>query len=674
MFKKQSIIDACTLFEQMFSRAGSSRETHRSTGQALIAQVQWTTMNLCFRLHSRQRILAKEVNMFSIKLPAAALAGIGAIVSGAYGGGAGGMQGKQDIDPKVLLGIDGAVCRNSTGAAANGKLFFKLAAASSEFKPFGQLPQQEQQNQQQQASGSSDEPPLWNNLGNLSYRITTGKPLAQKYFNQGLRLNYAFNHEEAARAFRMAQKIDPGCAMCYWGEALVLGPNINMPMDENAIAPAVAASDKAMSLADRTSRREQALINALAMRYSGAPAAERKKLDAAYAEAMGKVAARYPNDQDIGVLHAESLMNLSPWDYWEAGGARPKGRTAELVATLERVLKANPNHPGAIHYYIHTVEASTTPKRAEPYAERLGKLMPGAGHVVHMPSHIYYRVGRYRDSLTVNKQAVAVDEAYIAEQKPPGVYPVAYYPHNVHFVLASAQMAGDGKTAIDAADKLAALVTDDLAREFVIAQPVKVAPYFAHAQFSDPETILRIAEPAAGLPYVEGIWRYARGVAFARKGDVGGARREADAIEKLRQSGDFAGLTEALIPAKDALQIAHHVLEARIAQSQADYAGAAGRFEKAAALEEQLSYMEPPYWYYPVRQSLGAALLQQGDLDNAEQAFRASLNRTPNNGWALYGLSEVYKKRGDAKRVSATEALLGKAWAGDREQLELARL
>jgi tetratricopeptide (TPR) repeat protein len=604
--------------------------------------------------------------MLNIKLPAAAIAGIGVIVSAAYGDST---RTARNIDPAALLGIGADVCRSPTGDAANSTQYFRMAAAKNELQPYGQLPAEGRQ-----TAPAADGPPLWDDLGSVSYRITTSKPQAQKYFNQGLRLNYAFNHEEAARAFKMAQKLDPKCAMCYWGEALVLGPNINKPMDEASVGPAVAASDKARSLMGRTTPREQALIKALAARYSADPNVERKTLDAAYADSMGKVAARYPKDQDIGVLHAESLMDLSPWDYWEAGGVQPKGRSAELVATLERVLKANPDHPGAIHYYIHTVEASTTPERAERYAERLGRLMPGAGHVVHMPSHIYYRVGRYKDSLAANKQAVLVDETYIADQKAQGFYPVAYYPHNVHFLLASAQMAGDGKTVIEAAGKLAGLVTDDMARQFPIAQPVRVAPYFAHAQFSPPDTILAIPAPARDLPYVEGIWHYARGVAFAAKGDADSARNEAGAIERLRQSADFSGVNEALVPAQDALQIAGHVIEARVAQSTGDFAAAASQFEKAAVLQEKLSYMEPPYWYYPVRQSLGAALLQQGDLDGAEQAFRTSLIRAPNNGWALYGLSEVYKKRGDTARIAATEELLGKVWAGERAQLDPARL
>jgi tetratricopeptide (TPR) repeat protein len=606
------------------------------------------------------------MNMFIIKFSTAALVGIGAISYAAY---AESTQATRNVDPATMLGLAGPMCQGPAGNPASSKLFYKIAAAKNELKPFGQVP-----NAEHRTPAAADEPPLWDNLGTLSYGITTSKPLAQKYFNQGLRLGYAFNHDEAARAFRKAQRLDPKCAMCYWGEALVLGPNINMPMDAKAVAPAVAASNKAASMMGRASPREQALIKALARRYSDDPNADRKALDAAYADSMSKVAERYPNDQNIAVLYAEALMNLAPWDYWEAGGAKPKGRTAEVVSTLENVLKANPNHPGAIHYYIHTVEASADPRRAERYAERLPKLMPGAGHLVHMPSHIYYRVGRYKDSLAANKQAVAVDEAYLADQKPTGVYPAAYYVHNIHFAVVSAQMAGDGKAAIEAAHKLSGVVTDDMAREFPLAQPVKAAPYFAHAQFSEPDTILAVPAPGAGLPYVQGLWHYARGVAYAAKGDAGSARREAAAIERLRQSGDFQSLNEVMVPAKDSLQIAGHVLEARIAQAKGDPASAAGHFERAAALEEQLAYMEPPYWYYPVRQSLGAVLLQMGDLDGAEQAFRSSLVRAPNNGWALYGLAEVYRKRGDSRRASATEELLANAWAGERKQLDLARL
>lgn len=607
--------------------------------------------------------------MFSKKISVLAVFGTGLVASSALGDG---VRAEQRLDAATLLGTENAICA-APAKGADARLFYKIAAnAKNELKPYGTLPEDEQK-AQQQPSPTAD-PPLLTDLGTYSFKITTANPLAQRFFDQGLRLAYGFNHAESARAFRMAQKLDPDCAICYWGEALVLGPNINMPMDPQANAPAVAASNKAIALKKRASAREQALIDALATRYSADPNADRAKLDAAYADAMRAVTARFPADQDIGVLYAESLMDLSPWDYWEAGGARPKGRTAELVSTLERVLKANPEHPGAIHYYIHTVEASTDPKRAEPYAERLGKLMPAAGHLVHMPSHIYYRVGRYKDSLAANKQAVAVDEAYLADQQPTGVYPLAYYPHNVHFVLVSAQMAGDGDTVVAAADKLARLVTDDTARAFAIAQPVKAAPYFAHAQFSRPETILAIPRPGDGLPYVESLWHYARGIAFVEKGNVDSARKEQQAIEQLRTSGEFDNLKTAGIPADDVLQIASHVMQARMAQASGNLDSAVENFEKAAALEDKLAYMEPPYWYYPVRQSLGAVLLQKGNLDAAEQAFRASLVRAPNNGWALYGLTQVYKKRGDAKSAAAAQELLDKAWAGNRDQLDLAKL
>lgn len=602
--------------------------------------------------------------MFKTKVLAAALAGAGLLASTAFGDST---PATRKIDPALLLGIDPQLCSGITAGAPDRKLFYKVAAATTELKPYGQLPATEQAPSQ----ALPGDQPLWNNLGSHSYRITTASPLAQRYFNQGLRLAYGFNHAEAARAFRTAQKHDPACAMCYWGEALVLGPNINMPMVPEAVAPAVAASRKAADLAQPATPREQALIKAMTLRYSADPKADRKALDTAWANAMREVTARFPDDQDIAVLYAESLMNLSPWDYWEAGGARPKGRTAELVATLEGVLKTNPDHPGAIHYYIHTVEASTEPKRAEPYADRLGALMPGAGHIVHMPAHIYFRVGRYQDSLQVNRQAVAVDEAYIAEQKPEGIYPLGYYPHNVHFVLVSAQMAGDGKTAVDAAEKLSRIVTDDAARAFPLAQPVKVAPYFAHAQFSQPETILALPKPGTGLPYVEGIWHYARGVAFAARGDTESARRESNEIVRVRRTADLTGLTEGGIPADEVLRIANHVVDGRIAQAGKDLAGAAAHFRMAVALEDQLAYMEPAYWYYPVRQSLGAVLLQMGDTEGAEQAFRDSLYRVPNNGWALYGLAETYRQRGDAKRAAAAEELLAKAWAGNRDQLSL---
>ena len=403
------------------------------------------------------------------------------------------------------------------------------------------------------------EPPLWTGLGSITYKITTTNERAQAYFDQGLRLAYAFNHGEAQRAFRMAQKLDPDCAMCFWGEALVLGPNINLPMQEDAVAPAFAAAQKAKALAGKASPREQALIGALAARYGSDPKAARAPFDAAYAAEMAKVATQFPDDDEIATLYAEAVMDLSPWDYWKPGGREPNPQSVPIVPTLERVLARNPNHPGAIHFYIHAVEASDRPKRAEPYADRLRGAIPGAGHLVHMPSHIYYRVGRYLDALEDNKTAVKVDEKYLADTNAPmGVYRLGYYPHNVHFVMASAQLAGDGQTVIAAAEKLRELIPDEAARGIAMVQPVKAAPYFAHAQFSAPETILALPDPGDAIPYVKAMWLYARGVALAARGDFAGAAMAADAIETLERTADFKLLKDSNIPAQEVLRICAH--------------------------------------------------------------------------------------------------------------------
>lgn len=610
-------------------------------------------------------------NLTARKL-ALAIGAIGIVTAATYAA----SQSQAAADADILVGMTDPACLRPENRGIEKKAFFKLALAQdqgvkpakNELGPFGRA------TPGRVTTAAQDDPPLWANLGGLGYPITTSSTQAQRYFNQGLRLAYGFNHAEARRAFRKAQQLDAACAMCWWGEALVLGPNINAPMDAEANAAALTAVAKARELAANSSPREQALIEALATRYSADAKAERSALDAAYAEAMGGVAARFRHDRDIAVLYAEALMDLTPWDYWEAGGAKPKGRTAEIIAILERVLEAAPKHPGAIHYYIHMVEASSDPKRAEPYARRLAATMPGAGHLVHMPFHILYRIGRYKEALDANKAAVAADEAYIAQAAPEGIYPQAYYPHNVHSLMVSAQMAGDGATVIEAAEKLDRIVSDEAARNIAWVQPIKAAPYFAHAQFSDATTVLAIPDPGDSLPYVKAMWHYARGVARAAAGNVAGAKSESEAIAAIAQRTDFSELVTGGVPAPDVLQIARLVVEARIAQTGGDLPGAIAAFERAVALEDQLPYMEPPFWYYPLRQSLAAVLLLAGRHDEAEQAFRASLARTPNNGWALYGLAEVYKKRGDIRSARAAERLLAKTWAGKRERLELARL
>ena len=529
----------------------------------------------------------------------------------------------------------------------------------------------------QSAALNEAPPPLWDNLGNLHYPITTTSPEAQQYFDQGLRLAYGFNHAEARRAFHYAQQLDPGCALCYWGEALVLGPNINAGMSTDAVPPAMEAVAKAKATASNAGAKEQALVTALAARYSADRQADRPTLDAAYAEAMVAVAAKYPDDTEIAVLTAEALMDTQPWDYWQTdatGAKEPKGRTNEIIAMLEGVLKVKPDHPGAIHYYIHMVEASDSPERAEPYADRLAALMPGAGHVVHMPSHIYYRIGRYLDSLKSNEDAVVADEAFFAKVEDNGIYRGGYYPHNVHFVLVSAQMAGDGRTTIEAANKLASVITDEAASTIAWVQPIKAAPYFAHAQYSAPDTVLALANPGDTFPYVKGMWHYARGVAAAAKGDITMATAEAAAIDAIATKGDLSFLIDNYIPADQLLQIARHVVLARIAQHKGDVAAAIDEFKQAVTSEDGIPYMEPPFWYYPVRQSLGAALLTAGRTEEAVAAFQASLKNAPNDGWAIFGLMEAQKKLGDEAGAEASKAALAKTWIGPPELLELSRL
>ena len=526
------------------------------------------------------------------------------------------------------------------------------------------------------AEGVADDPaspPLWEGLGTLSYQITTDSDLAQRYFDQGLRLTYGFNHAEAYRAFKKAQELDPTCAMCFWGEAFVLGANINAPMEGTAVQSAFVAMANAKARAAQATERERALIDALAARYVSDPEADQLELAQAYADAMAEVHVRYPDDQDLAVLFADAIMNTSPWDYWELDGRTPKGRLGEAIAAIEGVLAANPDHPGAIHLYIHLTEASAAPEKAEPHADRLAALMPAAGHVVHMPAHTYYRIGRYLDSLSTNVAAVHADEAYLAQAEAAGIYPYGYYPHNIHFVLVSAQMAGDAEHMVWAAERLDGKIPDEVAAEIGWIQAILPAPYYAHAQFSPPDVVLGLDDPGDDFPFVKAMWHYARGVAHAANGDLDAAGAEATRISEINQSADFEMLLAWFVPAPDILRIARHVLEGRIAQADGNLGQAIQEFEVAVEIQDSLPYTEPEYWYYPVRQSLGAALLASGRAADAEQVFRESLIEAPNNAWALYGLMQAYQAQGDEVARAETEKLFTRAWAG-REPPDLARL
>ena len=511
--------------------------------------------------------------------------------------------------------------------------------------------------------GLATPPPLYDNLGKLHLPITTRNPRAQAYFDQGIRLAFAFNHAEAARAFRAAQDLDPACAMCHWGEALVLGPNINAPMFPEALAPALAAATEASRLAAGARLDEQAMIRAMALRYSADPKVERPALDKAYADAMADAARAFPQHDTLQVLFAEALMNLSPWDYWTAGG-KPKNRTAELVATLERVLARSPAHPGAAHYYIHAMEASGRPDKALPAARLLARQIPGAGHMVHMPSHIYYRLGMYRESLQANLDAVAVDEQYFSKAASDPIYRGAYYPHNIHFVMVSALMGGDGRAALAAAEKLDREVPPELLKSVGALQPVKSAPYFAHVQFSDADTLLALPDPGSDFLLVQAMWRYARAVGHARKGALDAARGEIAALERIEKTGDFKPLADWAVPGPEIVRTARLVAQARLAEAEGDLARAIDAYRAAVAVQDALPYTEPPHWYYPVRQSLGMALLRAGQPDAAEKVLRESLVRTPSNGWALRGLIEVYREQGDEKALASVRKQFAKAWLG----------
>src|ERR1700730_18409726 len=468
-----------------------------------------------------------------------------------------------------LVGPDFPICHTpATTAVPN--MMLRLAQT--------EVPRAEMSAASSAPAFAESEPPLWPGLGSITYKITTANERAQSYFDQGFRLAYAFNHGEAQRAFRMAQKLDPDCAMCFWGEALVLGPNINLPMQEDAVAPAYAAAQKAKALAGKATPREQALIGALVARYGSDPKAPRAPFDAAYAAEMAKVVSQFSDDDEITTLYAESVMDLSPWDYWKPRGRAPNPQSVPIVPTLKRVMARHPTHPGAIHLSIHAVEASDRPKRAEAYADRLRGAIPGAGHLVHMPSHIYYRVGRYLDALEDNKTAVKVDEKYLADTNAPmGVYRLGYYPHNVDFLMGAAQMAGDGQTVIAAAEKLGKLIPDEAARDIAMVQPVKAAPYFAHAQFSTPETILALPDPGDAVPYITAMWLYMRGVALAARRDFAGAAAAAHASETLERSADFKLLKDSNVPAQEVLRIARTLIMARVAQAKGETRTAVAR-------------------------------------------------------------------------------------------------
>jgi tetratricopeptide (TPR) repeat protein len=514
-------------------------------------------------------------------------------------------------------------------------------------------------------AGIPDKPgaPLFKGLGAHRHPISTRNARAQLYFDQGVNLLFGFNHAEAIRSLREAARLDPKCAMCWWGVAVALGPNINLPMPADAVAPANEALARAQALKAGASPEERAWIDALAVRYSADPKADRATLDAAYAEAMGRLARAWPDDLDAGVFWVEAMMDTQPWDYWQADGRTPKGHGAEIVATLEAVLKKAPDHPGALHLYIHAVEASTTPERAEAAADRLLVLMPGAGHVVHMPSHIYYRVGRYADSVKANELAAKVDEDYIAACKAQGFYPLAYYGHNIHFLWTSSEMMGRYQSAIDAARRLVRATNAEQAGESMpLGELYALTPVATLLRFGKWEAILAEPAPPAQLTLDTAIWRYARGFAHANLGDTAAAAQDKVELAKLI-TADYSRYDGAGMPAARMVSMSLDLLDGEIARKKGDITAAVGYFKAATDLERSLPYTEPPYWHQPVSHLLGAALMEGHRAAEAEDVYRDSLKFYRDDGWALFGLAKALDAQGKVAEAGAVRGDFAKAWS-----------
>ena len=505
--------------------------------------------------------------------------------------------------------------------------------------------------------------PLFENMGTFHHPVNTKVPLAQKYFDQGMVLAFGFNHAEAARSFREAQKLDPNLAMAYWGEALVLGPNINAQMEAEKVEPAWNALQKAKALASRAFPENQSYIQALQARYKKNPPKDRSSLDTAYADALGKLVKIYPEDYDLQALYAEALMTTMPWDYWDESN-QPREKTEIVLQTLERVLARDPNHLLANHLYIHTVE-KTHPQWAAASADRLGSLAPDAGHLVHMPAHIFIRVGRYREANEANESAAAADQSYITQCHAQGLYPLAYVPHNHHFLWFGKAMVGQRKETLDAAVHVRSQVDKKKMREagFGTLQHFYTLPLWTYVRFGMWKEALLEEKPAEDLLYPNGVWHFARGMAYARKGQEEEAQKELAQLAKLAANRSLEKVTIwDLNTTRSLLLIAEKVLQAAIAEQKSDFTQAISLLNGAVKLEDALNYDEPPVWFIPTRQLLGAVLLAGGKPSEAEEVYRADLAKYPANGWSLKGLSLALDAQQD-KEAQSVKSEYQKVWA-----------
>jgi len=512
---------------------------------------------------------------------------------------------------------------------------------------------------------------LVSGLGDLHHPVSTKNPEAQQFFDQGLRFIYAFNHDEAARSFTRAAELDPKLAMAYWGVAEAVGPNYNDPASQDRFKQAHDAIQKAVDLSDGAPAHERAYIMAMAKRFPADPKSDLRKAAEDYHDAMRELAKNYPDDPDAATLFAEAGMNLHPWGLWHVDGTPEEG-TEEIVATLESVLKRDPNHLGAIHYYIHTVEASNSPERALAAANRLASIAPAAGHIVHMPAHIYIRTGDYAAAVKTNEEAAAVDRAYIKASGAQGIYPMMYYSHNLHFIAMCSAMNGDYAEAKKNADMLAAHVGPHV-KEMPPLEGFMTIPLAVDIRFHKWDSILATKAPDPEMKAVVGFWHFARGMALAGKGKTSDAEAEYKIVSDAEKATPPDAIFQMPInnKTKDILKIAEDVLGAQIALAKKDTASAAGQLREAVAIQDTLKYGEPPDWFYPVRESLGGVLLMSGDAKGAEQVFRDDLARNPRNPRSLFGLDKALKAQDRTSDAWFVEKQFLNSWKGGAGQLRV---
>ncbi|RAJ05483.1 hypothetical protein LX64_02641 [Chitinophaga skermanii] len=512
---------------------------------------------------------------------------------------------------------------------------------------------------------SGKKAPLFKGLEGIHFNISTTTPEAQTYFNQGMMWAYGFNHAEAARSFFEATRLDSTCAMAYWGFAYVLGPNYNAGMEPDNFQRAYEAVQKAQALATNATPKEQAMIKALAARYAKEPPENRGPLDIAYADAMKKVYNQFPGDPDVGALYAEALMILHPWDLYDKKSKAPKPWTGPILKVLTHLMQLHPNHPGAHHFFIHAVESSAQPEQALTSAHVLDTLVPGAGHLLHMPSHIYINTGDYHLGTISNIRAVNTDSAYTTACHAQGAYPLGYYPHNDHFLVATATLEGNSHWAWQSAMKLHAHTSQEIMRMpgWGTLQHYYTIPYYVAVKLSMWDTILAMPEPGKDLIYPRAVWHYARGMAYLGKHYLMHAQKSLDSLKLLAADSSLQQVTIWNInTTADLAKIAEKVLAAGIAVQQQQYDTAIVLLKEGIALEDNLNYNEPPDWFFSVRHHLGAVLLQAGKAKEAEKVYRDDLKTWRKNGWALIGLKEALiaqKRDVEAKEVKAA---FDKAW------------